>query len=164
MSGNIKQLFKGYLLQLETIVNKVPPELFSVSLTDDMFSLEMNAKIAANFVLRGYYPLLGKEAVSLMSDEQGKAAVVRQIIDTRALLDTLPEIHNFDDSKVITDKAGFSEIQLCQSDFIHQYIVPNYFFHMGMVYAIAKSKGVAVSKGDFDGLHSYPADFSFVSS
>jgi uncharacterized protein len=164
MSRNIKQLFKGYLLQLETIVNKVPPELFSVSLMDDMFSLEMNAKIAANFVLRGYYPLLGEEAVSLMSDEVGKAAVVRQIIATRELLESLPEIHNFDDSKVITDKAGFSEIELCQSDFIHQYIVPNYFFHMGMVYAIAKSKGGAVSKGDFDGLHSYPADFSFVSS
>ncbi|MGO2355957.1 MAG: DUF1993 family protein [Marinomonas foliarum] len=164
MSGNIKQLFNGYLLQLETIVNKVPPELFAVSLTDDMFSLEMNAKIAANFVLRGYYPLLGKEAVSLMSDERGKAAVVRQIIETRELLETLPEIHNLDDSKVITDKAGFSEIQLCQSDFIHQYIASNFFFHMGMVYAIAKSKGVVVSKGDFDGLHSYPAGFSFVKS
>ena len=99
-----------------------------------------------------------------MSDEQGKAAVVRQIIATRELLERLPEIHNFDDSKVITDKAGFLEIELCQSDFIHQYIVPNYFFHMGMVYAIAKSKGVAVSKGDFDGLHSYPVGFSFVSS
>jgi hypothetical protein len=129
-----------------------------------MFSLEMNAKIAANFVLRGYCPLLGKDAISLMSDEQGKVAVVRQIIDTRALLETLPEIRRLDDSKVLSDKAGCSEIQLCQSDFIHQYIVPNYFFHMGMVYAIAKSKGVAVSKGDFDGLHAYPADFSFVSS
>jgi len=164
MSGNIKQLFKGYLLQLEKIVNKVPPELFSESLVDDMFSLEMNAKIAANFVLRGYCPLLGKDAISLMSDEQGKAAVVRQIIETRELLETFPEIRRLDDSKVLADKAGFSEIQLCQSDFIHQYIVPNYFFHMGMVYAIAKSKGVAVSKGDFDGLHVYPADFSFVSS
>jgi hypothetical protein len=68
-----------------------------------------------------------------MSDEQGKAAVVRQIIYTRALLDTLPEIRRLDDSKAITDKAGFSEIQLCQSDFIHQYIAPNFFFHMGMV-------------------------------
>lgn len=164
MSRTIKQLFKGYLLQLETIVNKVPPELFAVSLTDDMFSLEMNAKIAANFVLRGYCPLLGKDAISLMSDEVGKEAVVRQIIETRELLEKLPEIHNLDDSKVITDKAGFSEIQLGQSDFIHQYIVPNYFFHMGMVYAIAKSKGVPVSKGDFDGLHSYPASFSFVRS
>jgi hypothetical protein len=164
MSDNIKQLFKGYLLQLETIVNKVPPELFSESLTDDMFSLEMNAKIAANFVLRGYCPLLGKDAISLMSDEEGKEVVVRQIIETRRLLENLPEIRRLDDSKVLADKAGFSEIQLCQSDFIYQYIVPNYFFHMGMVYALAKSKGVAVSKGDFDGLHSYPADFSFVRS
>ncbi|WP_417528842.1 DUF1993 family protein [Marinomonas shanghaiensis] len=162
MSRTIKQLFKGYLLQLETIVNKVPPELFSKSLVDDMFSLEMNAKIAANFVLRGYCPLLGKEAVSLMSDEAGKAAVVRQIIETRAMLENLPDICFFDDSKVMNDKAGFSEVQLCQSDFIYQYIVPNYFFHVGMVYAIAKSNGVAVSKGDFDGLHSYPVGFSFV--
>ena len=83
---------------------------------DDMFSLEMNAKIAANFVLRGYCPLLGKDAISLMSDEEGKEAVVRQIIETRRLLENLPEIRRLDDSKVLADKAGFSEIQLCQSD------------------------------------------------
>lgn len=152
----------GYLLQLESIIEKVPPELFSKSLADNMFSLEMNAKIAANFVLRGYCPLLEEEAISLMSDEMGKTAVVRQIIETKKLLNKLPEISSLDDNKVLTDKAGFSEIKLCQSNFIYQYIVPNYFFHMGMVYAIAKSNGVTVSKGDFDGLHSYPIGFNLV--
>ena len=53
MNFDIKGLLSLYLNQLEVIVTKVPDELFSLSLTNDMFSLEMNAKIAANFLLRG---------------------------------------------------------------------------------------------------------------
>ncbi|MCG7587734.1 DUF1993 family protein [Photobacterium sp. OFAV2-7] len=51
---------------------------------------------------------------------------------------------------------------MSQSEFIHQYILPNFYFHISMVYAIAKSKGVVLSKADFDGIHSYPSGFSFV--
>lgn len=161
MSLDVKTLFRGYLMQLEVIISKIPAELFSQPLTEDMFSLEMHAKVAANFLLRGYCPLIGIELISFYTDEKGKEAVQAQIAKTMNFLDELKEIESFDDAQILTDKAGFSEIALTQSDFIHKYIVPNYLFHMSMVYATARSCGVALSKGDFDGLHSYPRNFSF---
>ncbi|AWF81977.1 hypothetical protein BTJ40_14710 [Microbulbifer sp. A4B17] len=44
---------------------------------------------------------------------------------------------------------------------IHQYRLPNLLFHISMFYAIARHCGVTLSKGDFDGFHSYPAEFNF---
>jgi len=160
---NIKRLFKHYLSQLEIITAKIPADIFAQSLTEGMFSLEMNAKIAANFVLRGYCPLLPTETVSFyQQDQKGKESVSKQITETLQYLEDLPEVHEFDDSKLITDKAGFSDIALCQSEYIHLYVFPNFLFHISMVYAIAKANGVELSKSDFDGLHSYPSGFSFV--
>lgn len=164
MNFDIKGLLSLYLNQLKVIVTKVPDELFSLSLTNDMFSLEMNAKIAANFLLRGYCPLIQVELVSFYSENSGKEAVLEQIASTKAYLENVPTLACFDDNELITDKAGFIEIRLPQSNFIHQYIIPNFSFHMSMVYAIARANGVALSKGDFDGLHSYPKVFSLVAS
>jgi len=162
MSLDIRSLFIGYLAQLEVIVAKVPVDIFSLSLSDDMFSLEMNAKVAANFLLRGYCPLIGIELVSFYSEISGKGAVLEQITKTKAYLEQTVVIENLDDSKTLIDKAGFTEVALSPSEFIHKYIIPNFSFHMSMVYAIARVHGVVLSKGDYDGLHSYPTDFSFV--
>lgn len=38
------------VLNLKFIVTKVSGEVFPYSLSDDMFSLEMNTKVAANFL------------------------------------------------------------------------------------------------------------------
>ncbi|WP_019615764.1 DUF1993 family protein [Psychromonas ossibalaenae] len=162
MKNNIKGLFQHYLLQLDVIAAKIPPEKFSLALSEDMFSLEMNAKIAANFVLRGYCPLLDQEVVSFFEDNTGKEAVKKQLAETMKYLNEMPDIKVFDDKKLIKDKAGTSDIELCQSQYIYQYIFPNFLFHISMVYAIAKTNGVALSKEDYDGIHSYPQGFSLV--
>ncbi|OLQ81168.1 hypothetical protein BIT28_08075 [Photobacterium proteolyticum] len=162
MDISIKSLFQHYLKQLEIIVTKIPQDDFSASLTDDMFSLAMNAKIATNFALRGYCPLLGLDVVSFDSEGVDKTAVLEQISKTLNYLDESREVNNLNSQITVTDKAGFAEINLSQPAFIHQYILPNFYFHISMVYAIAKSKGVVLSKADFDGLHSYPSGFSFV--
>jgi uncharacterized protein len=159
---DIKRLFTHYLLQLKVIVSKTPPEIFPCSLSEGMFSLEMHAKIAANFTLRGYCPLLNVDPVSFYREEIGRDAVLSQIEDTLVYLADASDINEFDDSKFIVDKAGSSDIELCQSEFIHLYIFPNFLFHISMVYAIAKANGVTLGKGDFDGFHAYPSGFSFV--
>ena len=120
MSHDVKGLFIAYLTQLDVIVGKVPDELFSLSLVKDMFSLEMNAKIAANFLLRGYCPLASVELESFYREDSGKASVLKQIAKTKAYLDAAKEINNFDDSKTLTDNAGLTEVALPQSHFIHQ--------------------------------------------
>ncbi|HBS81918.1 DUF1993 family protein [Vreelandella alkaliphila] len=162
MTTSIRKLFLNYLSQLTAIIEKVPEELFSDTLHEGMFSLEMNAQIAANFLLRGYCPLVGGEVVSYELSASGKNASLRLIHEVQIQLETLPDIEGLDDSKLISDTAGFTEISLPQSSYVFRYIVPNYMFHMSMVYAIARKAGVPLSKGDFDGLHSYPVGFSFI--
>ncbi len=164
MDTSIKNLFQHYLAQLDIIVSKIPPEMFSLALANGMFTLEMNAKIAANFALRGYCPLLNHSVVSFFRDESGKEAVQKQISETIKYLNELPEAIRLDDEKLLKDKAGFSEIELSQPVFIYHYIFPNFLFHISMVYSIAKANGVELGKGDYDGIHSYPEGFSFVAS
>ncbi|UTA47221.1 DUF1993 domain-containing protein [Simiduia sp. 21SJ11W-1] len=162
MSTPIKQLFLDYLAQLSVVVGKVPDALFSDTLHEGMFSLEMNVQIAANFLLRGYCPLIGRAVVLHELSSPGKPASLQLIQDVAAELGALPEVQNLDDSQKITDTAGFAEISLGQSGYLMKYIIPNYMFHVSMVYAIARKNGVPLSKGDFDGLHAYPPGFSFL--
>lgn len=159
---DVQQRFCRHLKQLRAMLTKVPEQLFECSLAEDMFPLATHAKIAANFSLRGYCPLLGKAVVSLSQSEQTRAAVLRQIDDSLQYLAKAEPIDKFDDSVMLSDKAGFNQLELCQSEFINLYIFPNMLFHISMVYAIARANGVALSKGDFDGLHSYPEGFSFI--
>ena len=72
MAISIKKLFLDYLVQLNIILGKIPEELFSDVLSEGMFSLEMNAQVAANFLLRGYFPLVGREIISCERSGQGK--------------------------------------------------------------------------------------------
>jgi uncharacterized protein len=117
-----KKIFQRYLRQLETIVTKTPPEVFPLTLCDDMLSLEDNAKIASDFALRGYCPLLDIDLVSLFSEESGKAVVQKQLSDTLAYLNDLPDITQLFDEKTIKEKAGVTEVEFTQSVFIHQYM------------------------------------------
>ncbi|MBY8092335.1 DUF1993 domain-containing protein [Vibrio fluvialis] len=162
MDGDIKALLMRYLTQLDTVVEKIPPELFATALADDMFSLEMNAKIAANFALRGYCPLARVEEVSFFTSQAGKQAVRQQIAQTLAYLAAEPALLHWQDDRVLKDKAGETTIALAPVEFFHHYIVLNMLFHLSMVYAIARANGVALSKGDMDGLHRYSPGFSFL--
>ena len=66
---DLQQRFSHYLQQLRVILLKVPEPLFDSSLAPDMFPLATHAKIAANFSLRGYCPLIGCEQVSFIRPE-----------------------------------------------------------------------------------------------
>lgn len=158
----IKPLLFSYLSQLTIILEKIPEHIYPNTLHEGMFSLEVNAQIAANFLLRGYCPLIGENVVLEEAQGAGKTATLSLVKRVEDTLIAYPEYDALNDSINHQEKAGFNEVELSQSDFIHQYIIPNYMFHMSLVYAIARHNGVALSKGDFDGLHSYPEDFSFL--
>ncbi len=40
-------------------------------------------------------------------------------------------------------------------DFLFQYALPNFFFHLATAYAILRGHGVPLGKADYDGLHKY---------
>ncbi|GAA0360573.1 DUF1993 family protein [Bowmanella denitrificans] len=159
----IKSPFVRYLEQLQGILHKVPDNLFAESLAAGMLPLGVHARVASNFALRGYCPLVGKPVVTFDVDSIDRQAIERQVAQTLACLEQLPDAPVLDNEILHDDKAGFTLLSLPQPEFIYHYILPNFFFHISMVYAIGRAKGVEVGKGDFDGYHSYPQGFYFPS-
>lgn len=147
---------------VENVLEKIPAELFSKALSEDMFSLGMNANIAINFTLRGYCPLVHIDVPNLQAETQDKTAILEQLVRTKNFLSNIEDVEQLPKDIMLSEKLGFKEVALPAPDFIHQLILPNFYFHLSMVYAIARTNGVKLSKGDYDGLHQYPENFSFL--
>lgn len=167
---NIVEIFLHYLGQLQSIVVKVEqacdsdPEFLSERLHEDMLPFANQVRTAANFALRGVCPLLGREPISFAVNENSFAALYQQINATLRYLQEIDAeltLHALGENEKLKETAGFTEVCLPRDQFIHHYILPNFYFHLSMVYAIARSRGVSLSKQDFDGYHTYPDGFSF---
>lgn len=59
--------------------------------------------------------------------------------------ESIPEI-------VIEDMAGLAQISMKTEEFLSRFSFPNFYFHIAMAYAVARSNGVPLTKGAFDGL------------
>ena len=137
-----------------------PNALLQSRLTDDMLDLRNQLSIAIGFTLRTVLPLCGRENIDL--------GIAESLDDLRELLAkariTLGQINSNDligEDQSISHQAGFADLIQCPVDYAGQFAIPNMWFHISMAYAILRLNGVKISKGDFDGLHSYSAEFSF---
>jgi hypothetical protein len=79
------------------------------------------------------------------------------VLQVLGWLDTLPPAAMADaGTRLCQSRAGEADVALPGSAFLHTYALPNFFFHMTLVYALLRLQGVPVTKGDFDGYHRYP--------
>ena len=159
MTENTTMDLQAFMLrhaqQLYAVCEKIPSSLYAISLADDMLNLAMNAKVAANFLLRGYYPIIGRPVSMQEGFSDDKSEVLKQIQMVKETLSALPTVKGLHANKWHKEKAGLAAVDLSEPDFIYQYILPNFFFHFSMVYAIGRANSVALSKSDFDGIHQY---------
>ncbi len=168
MQKNPADLFIRYLQQLKVIVEKIAlhqqqnPALLYTSLQSDMLPLLAQIRTAANFYLRTCCPLAKRERINFDNQQETYAGLQQQLDQTIAYLQAIPTAEFNQPPERIQDKAGFSELDLTTDEYLSCYALPNFFFHLCMVYSIARHAGVPLSKGDFDGYHQYPAGFSFV--
>src|SRR5690606_10006035 len=107
-------------------------------------------------------PLSGAPVASFDNNDSSFPGLQRQISSTIEHLEgiTTEKWETGRDTR-FQDQAGFTKVSLPEFEYLQLYTLPNFFFHLSMVYAIARKQGIAVSKGDFDGYHSYPDGFSF---
>lgn len=162
-----REIFLKHLELLHKLIEKVEDnsenklELLNARLIDGMLPFNVQANIATNFALRACCPLSGKEYKELEGDIDsfcGLKAYFVTVIDYINKLST-PTLEQLNLN--VQDTAGFNEISMPTSEYVSSFVLPNFFFHISMVYAIAKNNGVSVSKGDFDGIHQYPKGFSW---
>jgi hypothetical protein len=134
-------------------------ELLGARLAPDMMPLAGQVQTAAGFALRASFPLAGRPVPADGGFAADFDGLLARIAHSAALLEGLPPAH-FDAaaSRIIEERAGEARLSLPAPEFLYQYALPNFFFHVGMVYAILRHRGVAVGKQHFDGFHAYPKE------
>lgn len=157
-----------YLSQLQQMLEKIASwcgednNFLQLRLHESMLPFGSQVSIAAGFALRGCCPMAGREVPSFAASEQTFDALLAQLDKTIHYLSAIPSADFVRPaSEILSEHAGFAEVSLPRQPFFESYIVPNFFFHLAMVYAIARSQGVPLSKQDYDGYHQYPVGFSF---
>jgi len=136
-------------------------QMLQARLAPDMHPFASQVEIAANFTLRACYPLAGRDVPPYGAPSTSINALRARIAHAAALLRDLQPAH-FENSaaRQLHSAAGNAVVSLPATEFLFQYALPNFFFHVTAAYAILRSTGVAVGKEDFDGFHSYPPENS----
>jgi uncharacterized protein len=132
-------------------------ELLAARLAPDMAPFALQVLITANFSLRASFPLAGEPVPPFGHFDTSFDGLRQHIAHAAGLLRTLqPAQFALAEQRVLQDRAGDAMVSLPAARFLFEYAMPNFFFHLGMAYAILRSHGVVIGKADFDGWHRYP--------
>jgi hypothetical protein len=163
------EIFVEYLRLLSSLIDKIEAHfdgdesILETRLISDMFPLGVQVEIVASFALRSCCPIAGVDVISFARKDKSFANLKAQLQDTVAFITSLDVSENNFEIEV-NDMAGPAPVAMKANDFLVRFAYPNFYFHFSMVYAIARARGVPLTKGDFDGLHQYPLGFSFESN
>lgn len=129
----------------------------SARLSPDMLPMGVQARTAVALSLRACCADGNQTAAITEVDPYDSDSLARHITSVVEYLKTLdnpaPEL--------VEDRAGFNDIRMPFEEYVNYFSLPNFFFHISMVYAIARRQGFSVTKGDFDGIHQYPHGFTW---
>lgn len=148
-------VFRHYLSRVSDIVAVAGPDALDARIADS-FPARQQFATAAGFALRVTCPLAGREVPDLPQALGPRLAVARAMLGAMT-----PAEFEGAEARVIRHQAGFALLEQTGAEFLHLYGIPNFFFHLTMGYAALRAAGVPLGKADFDGFHSYPADFRF---
>ncbi|KXI27788.1 DUF1993 family protein [Paraglaciecola hydrolytica] len=160
-------IFTDYLSQLSHLLDKIEcnqrddTNILEARLVADMLPLGAQVEIAASFALRASCPIAQVEMLSFAKSERSFASLQSQLQQTIGFLKELMGKNTVQFVGEISDMAGPVKVTMPADEFLQRFALPNFFFHISMVYAIARMRGIPVSKGDFDGIHQYAMGFSF---
>lgn len=151
-------VLRPYLARMSVMVERAGPEAMKAQIAD-AFPAAQQFATAAAFAVRITCPLAGREVPNLPVALAPRLAVVRALLGAMR-----PAEFEGAETRQISHRAGFADLVQDGASFVHLYGMPNFFFHLTMGYAALRQAGVPLGKADFDGLHDYPADFSFSDS
>ena len=128
----------------------LPDEVLSEKLAEDMFSLELQFRVAINQVLLALNQV-GKASLPL------EAAPYRSLADVRASIEQVRSyLDQYDpadwsspsDTVDLTLPNGVRFVMSSEED-IRDWIMPNFYFHVTIAYALLRRAGLSVGKMDF---------------
>ena len=129
--------------------------LLGARLFPDMFPLTRQVHIATDFARGTSARLSGVEPPAVEDKEQSFAELVARVDVAIAYVKSLPAA-NFEGAatRQITRKVRGVDKSFAGTDYLFQYSLPNFYFHLTTTYAILRHNGVEIGKGDFVGTFS----------
>ena len=137
--------------EAHALAKKIEPEVFiNARLAPDMFSLSRQIQIASDGVKGCAARLAGVEVPSFPDTEKTFPELQARIAKTIEFLKTFSakQIDGSEDRK-ITLKIRGQETRFLGQPYLLHFVVPNFYFHLSMAYAILRHNGVDIGKMDF---------------
>lgn len=132
---------------------KIKPEiLVNARLAPDMLSLAGQIQRLSDTAKAAAGRLTGTDAPSFSDAEVTLADLRARIQKTTGYLATVQE-SAFEGAaeRIVTVKTRGGELSSSGKEYILTFVLPNFYFHLSMAYAILRHNGVAVGKLDFLG-------------
>ena len=156
-------VFKQLLTSLSAILTKAetyaaekkfePAVLLNARLYPDMFPLIRQVQVAADFAKSVSARLAGVEVPAYEDNEQTFADLQARIARTLAFIESLtPAQFEGSETRDIVLRPGTpKEKKMIGHNYLINYGLPQFFFHVTTAYAILRHNGLDVGKGDFMG-------------
>jgi hypothetical protein len=129
-----------------------PTVLVNVRLAPDMFPLSRQVQVACDMVKNGVARLTGQEAPRFEDNEKTIDELKARIAKTVDYIKSVPA-SAFEGSEERDIKIPIRQdtIEMKGLPYVRNWILPNFYFHATMVYALLRHNGVDLGKPDFLG-------------
>ncbi|PNG28011.1 DUF1993 domain-containing protein [Methylocella silvestris] len=130
-----------------------PSVLIADRLAPDMLPFSSQVQLAADTAVRGAARLAGVDFPSNPDVETTFAELQERLAKSLAFLKTISnaQIEGGED-RIVTLKLRDGEMTFTAQDFLLNFALPNFFFHVTAAYLILRHNGVELGKMDYLGL------------
>ncbi|HEU0309960.1 MAG TPA: DUF1993 domain-containing protein [Sphingomicrobium sp.] len=148
-------VFANMLGTLDHLVSKAEAagmgdNVLAERLTEDMFPLELQFRVALNQVLLALNRVAGKTIPLEEAPYRSLMEVRERIAAARSQMDQAdPTEWAEADAAVDLTLPNGVRFSMTSEEDIRDWIMPNFYFHVTMAYALLRSAGLAVGKMDF---------------
>ena len=123
--------------------------LMEARLADDMFPLATQIRMLANFPRQWLNSLTGSDLAANEEDPATLTEAKARITETLAIFDALADDAFLADEAVVDlDLPNGMAFHLSAADYVRDWSLPNFYFHISTAYAIMRSKGVPLGKAN----------------
>ncbi len=129
-----------------------PSVYFGARLAPDMLPFSKQIQIACDAAKFCVARLAGSEAPKFDDGETSIAELRERIARTVAYVRSVPAAQiDGSDAKDITVPRRDGSMTMKGEDYLRHFVLPNFYFHVTMTYALLRHYGVDLGKGDFLG-------------
>ena len=142
-------LERGWVAAREA--NMSESDFLSQSLAPDMFHLKRQIQIATDSAKGAAARLTGAEPLKIEDTEETVDELLKRIDTVVAYLANFTPEQFADAAKQHVTLPYIPDQYQLGADYVVDFVLPNFFFHVAIAYAIVRAQGVALGKQDFIG-------------